>query len=117
VSPSVTPISVDERSPGEERPGGSHADLLDAPEFHRLVARRWRASLLLTTILFVVYYGYILLVATNKPLLSTRIGSGTLGILLGVAVILISWALTAVYVVWANWKYDPEVRRLRERLR
>lgn len=92
-------------------------DVLNSPEFKHLVVRRWRTSLVLTVVLFVVYYGYILLVAMNKPLLSMRVGSATLGIVLGVAVILLSWALTAAYVVWANIHYDPEVRRLRDRIR
>jgi len=35
---------------------------------------------------------------------------------LGVAVILGSWLLTAVYIVWANRQYDPEVARLRREL-
>ena len=90
--------------------------LLESPEFKHLVARRWRASAILTAILFIIYYGFILLVATNKPLLGTRLGAGTLGILLGVLVIVLSWVITAAYVVWANRHYDPEVRRLRERL-
>jgi uncharacterized membrane protein (DUF485 family) len=93
-------------------------DLLASDDFRRLIARRWRLSLLLTAALFVVYYGFILLVAVNKPLLSTRIGEATtLGIPIGVAVIVLSWALTAAYVVWANRQYDPEVRRLVDRLR
>lgn len=94
-------------------------DVLDSPEFRHLVARRWRTSLVLTAALFVVYYGYVSLVATNKALLSGRLGDTpvTIGIVLGVAVIVLSWVLTAAYVVWANWHYDPEVRRLRERIR
>ena len=91
--------------------------LLESAEFKHLVARRWRVSMILTAALFIIYYGFILLVATNKPLLGTRLGSGTVGIAMGAAVILLSWVLTAIYVVWANRKYDPEVRRLREQLR
>lgn len=92
--------------------------LLESPEFRRLVAGRWRISLVLSALLFVIYYGYIVLVATNKALLGTRIGGATtLGIPLGAAVIVLSWVLTAAYVVWANRRYDPEVARLRARLR
>ena len=93
-------------------------EVLDSVEFRRLVERRWLVSLVLTAVLFVAYYGFILLVATNKPLLSTRIGETvTLGIPLGVAIIVLSWVLTAAYVVWANREYDPEVRRLRDQIR
>jgi uncharacterized membrane protein (DUF485 family) len=97
--------------------GVSARTLLDSPEFRQLVVRRWRVSMALTVCLFIVYYGYILLVATNKALLGRRIGEATtLGIPLGAAVILGAWVLTALYVIWANRYYDVEVARLRDRL-
>jgi uncharacterized membrane protein (DUF485 family) len=93
-------------------------EVLDSADFRQLVARRWRLSLVLTAALFVVYYGFILLVAVNKPLLAMRIGgAATLGIPIGAGVIVLSWALTAVYVAWANVHYDPEAQRLRDRIR
>jgi uncharacterized membrane protein (DUF485 family) len=93
------------------------ARLLASNDFRHLVARRWRMSIALTTLLFVLYYGYILLIAINKPLLAMRLGGVTpLGIPLGAAVIVGSWALTAFYIVWANRHYDPEVERLRNSL-
>jgi uncharacterized membrane protein (DUF485 family) len=95
----------------------SHRQLLDSPDFHRLVNRRLRVSLVLTALLFLLYYGFILLIAADKALLSTRIGEvTTLGIPLAAAVILGAWVLTAVYVIWANRSYDADVLRLRQRL-
>jgi uncharacterized membrane protein (DUF485 family) len=92
--------------------------VLDSAEFHSLVARRWRVSLVLTALLFVLYYGYIILIATNPHLLSRRVGeSTTVGILLAAGVIAGAWLLTATYVVWANRHHDPEVARLRDRVR
>jgi uncharacterized membrane protein (DUF485 family) len=74
-------------------------------------------SLALTTLLFVLYYGYILLIAVNKPALAKTMGGVTpIGIPLGAAVIVGSWVLTAIYIVWANRSYDPEVERLRREL-
>ena len=91
--------------------------LLSTPAFRHLVTRRWRVSLMLTAALFVLYYGYILLIAINKPLLATRMGGVTpIGIPLGAAVIVGSWILTGIYVVWANRYYDPEAQRLRDQL-
>jgi uncharacterized membrane protein (DUF485 family) len=91
--------------------------LLSSPDFRHLVARRWRVSLALTACLFVLYYGYILLVAVNKPLLATRMGGVTpIGIPLGAAVIIGSWVLTAAYIIWANRFYDPEAARLKATL-
>jgi uncharacterized membrane protein (DUF485 family) len=93
-------------------------ELLDSPEFHRLLARRWRLSLALTAVLFVLYYGYIVLIAVNRPFVSQRIGAATtIGIPIGAAVIVGAWVLTAVYVVWANRHYDGEAARLRDQLR
>src|SRR5688572_22036367 len=95
-----------------------YRQLLDSPEFRKLVSRRWVISLVLTACLFIVYYGYILLIAANKALLSRRIGETmTLGIPVGAGVIVAAWALTAIYIVWANRIYDPEVARLRGRLK
>ena len=92
--------------------------LLHSPAFHRLVYRRWRISLALTIALFVLYYGYILLIALNKPLMATRLGGATpIGIPLGAAVIVGSWVLTAVYIAWANVVYDREAARLRDEFR
>ena len=98
----------------------SHRDLLNSPEFHRLLARRWRVSLILSALLFVLYYGYILLIAVNRQALSRTMGGApggmTVGIPIGAAVIVGAVVLTAVYVIWANRHYDPEADRLRKRL-
>lgn len=91
--------------------------LLESRAFKRLVSHRWRVSLVLTALLFVLYYGYILLIAVNKPFMAQRLGGVTpIGVPLGVAVIFGSWLLTAIYIVWANRSYDPEVARLRDEL-
>ena len=72
----------------------------------------------LTACLFVLYYGYVVLIAVNKPWLAQRMGGVTpIGIPIGAGVIVGSWVLTALYVVWANRHYDPEAQRLRESIR
>jgi uncharacterized membrane protein (DUF485 family) len=91
--------------------------MLDSPEFKAMVTKRWTISVILTAILFVIYYGYIVLIAVDKPFMAQKIGEvTTLGIPLGVLVILLSWVLTAVYVVWANRSHDPEVRDLKSKV-
>jgi uncharacterized membrane protein (DUF485 family) len=80
-----------------------------------LAATRWRVALTLTAVMVVIYFGFVSLIAFDKPLLATRITPGlSLGILLGVLVIVSSWLLTWVYVRWANTRYDPELHRLRK---
>lgn len=89
--------------------GDEHDRDLDA-----LAARRFRIGMVLTALMLVVYFGFILLIAFDKPLLSRILTEGlSLGILLGVVVVLATWVLTWVYVAWANRVYEPEVRRLR----
>jgi uncharacterized membrane protein (DUF485 family) len=97
-------------------------DLIESPDFKALVHKRWLVSTVLTVLLFVGYYGYILLVATNKDFVSQTISSGdgavvNYGILMGIGTLFFAWILTAIYVAWANTAYDPEVQRLKEQLK
>ena len=90
--------------------------VLESAEFRRLVAGRWRVSLVLTALLFILYYGYIILIATNRQLVSRPVsGATTAGILFATGVIAGAWMLTAAYVVWANRQYDPAAAQLRAR--
>lgn len=87
----------------------------DDSRLRALAATRWRVALTLTTVMVIIYFGFISLIAFDKPLLAVRITPGlSLGILLGVVVIVASWLLTWIYVRWANTHYDAELRRLRK---
>lgn len=80
----------------------------------RLAAARWRVAALLTLAMVAVYFGFIALIAYDKPLMGSLVAPGlSLGILLGALVIVASWVLTWVYVRWANAKYDVELREIR----
>ena len=87
----------------------------DSHEEVRVLARsRWRIAILLTAIMVAMYFGFIALIAFDKPLLATPIVPGlTVGILLGVLVIVVSWLLTWIYVRWANTHYDARLEALR----
>jgi uncharacterized membrane protein (DUF485 family) len=92
-------------------------EIIESPEFRALVKKRWTVSVVMLALLFVSYYGYILLIGADKALVIRRVGTvTTLAIPLGIAAILAAWTLTGVYVWWANRKYDPEVERLKSRL-
>jgi uncharacterized membrane protein (DUF485 family) len=81
--------------------------MTDATAVTRLAARRWRLALFLTAAMLAVYLGFILLIAFAKPVLATRVTGGlTVGILLGMLVIVAAWLLTWTYVRWANNHYD-----------
>jgi uncharacterized membrane protein (DUF485 family) len=77
-------------------------------------AARWRVAISLSAAMMVAYFGFILLVAFNKPLLGQLVTRGlSLGVLLGALVIVIAWALTWIYIRWANTHYDASLRGLR----
>lgn len=87
----------------------SQEDALEA-----LAAARWRVAAVLTVATLVAYFGFILLVAFNKPLMGQQITPGlSVGILLGAIVIVTAWALTGIYMIWANGKYDRALSQLR----
>lgn len=74
---------------------------------HALAQERMRYAVALTVTMIAIYFGFILLIAYNKPLMGSLLVPGlSLGILLGALVIVVSWLLTWVYVRWANRVYD-----------
>ena len=86
-------------------------------DVRRLDAARRRVATILTVAMMVLYFGFILLVAYGKTLLTTLIVPGlSLGILLGALVIVAAWVLILIYVRWANRHYDAVVAGLRKGL-
>ena len=88
----------------------------DDPRYRALVRRRGRFTWTLTAVMLAAYFGYILLIAFDKPLLARPIGRGvtSLGIPLGLGVILLAILLTALYVRRANRDFDAVTAALRE---
>lgn len=78
------------------------------PRYQELKAKRTRMGWWLTLAMMAVYYGFILLVAFNKPFLTTRLGEGvtTIGMPLGLGVIVFTIVITAIYVRRANSEFD-----------
>jgi len=78
---------------------------------------RWRIAVMLTVVMLVVYFGFIALTALGKGLMGTLLASGlSVGMLLGALVIVSAFALTGIYVRWANVRYDPELHQIRQAL-
>jgi uncharacterized membrane protein (DUF485 family) len=91
-----------------------HNQVLRSPRFQELVRQRARFAWTLTIAMLVIYFGFILLVAFAKPLLASKIGDGvtSLGIILGLGVIVSAFVLTGIYVQRANSRFDELTRRL-----
>ncbi len=78
------------------------------PKYHELRSKRSSFGWTLSVLMLIVYYGYIALIAFNKPFLATPIGAGvtTLGIPIGMGVIVFTVLITAFYVRRANSEFD-----------
>ena len=78
------------------------------PKYLELRRKRNGLGLLLTLLMLGVYYGYVALIAFNKPFLAQRLGEGvmTVGIPLGFGVIVFTVLITAYYVRRANSEFD-----------
>ena len=78
------------------------------PKYLELKKKRNSFGWLLTIPMMVVYYGYIALIAFDKPFLAQRIGAGvmSMGVPIGLGVIIFTVLITAIYVRRANSEFD-----------
>lgn len=79
------------------------------PKYKKLVDMRSSYSIIMTILVMCIYYGYILLIAFNKEWLGTKLGAGmttSIGIPMGVGVIVLTILLTNIYVRRANSEFD-----------
>ena len=107
-----TRVESSERRRLESRP---EPDFDEVSALEAIAARRLRVALALTAAMLVVYFGFILLIAFGRDFLSRTITDGlSVGMALGVVVILATWVLTWIYVRWANRVYEPALDELRE---
>jgi uncharacterized membrane protein (DUF485 family) len=78
------------------------------PKYAQLRSKRNSFGWILTLLMMVVYYGYIALIAFDKSFLAQPIGTGvtSLGVPLGMGVIVFTVVITGIYVSRANSEYD-----------
>lgn len=89
--------------------GDMDSRLRDNPKFKKLVGTRNTYSIGMTIAMMVVYFGFILLVAFNKEFLAQKVGAGlvtSIGIPIGVAVLLFTIIITGLYVRRSNTEFD-----------
>ncbi|MBL8349435.1 MAG: DUF485 domain-containing protein [Burkholderiaceae bacterium] len=86
------------------------------PKYQELKRKRSSFGWWLTLLMMVVYYGYIALIAWNKPFLSQPMGSGvtTIGVPIGMGVIIFTIVITGIYVRRANSEFDALTRDILE---
>ena len=93
---------------------GDHDRILTNPKFQELVRTRSGFAWTLSAVMLAIYLGFILLVAFARHLMATKIGGGvtSLGIVLGLVVIVSAFVLTGIYVQRANGRFDNLTRDL-----
>ncbi len=97
-----------------------HADLVEKiknnPSYQELVSKRSSFAWKLTILMLAVYYAFILTIAFSPETLGTKIGDGvmTLGIPVGIVIILFSFVLTGIYTRRANSEFDNLIKKIKE---
>jgi uncharacterized membrane protein (DUF485 family) len=79
------------------------------PKFLKMVSVRNKYSIIMSIMMMVVYFGYILLIAFNKQFLATKVSEGavmSVGIPMGLGVLVFTIIITAIYVRRANTEFD-----------
>lgn len=89
--------------------------ILKNPKYLQLVRQRDTFAWTLSALVCVMYFGFILMIAFTPDILTQPIAADSvipLGMLIGVGVIVLSCALTGIYVYRANQTFDPIVNEI-----
>jgi uncharacterized membrane protein (DUF485 family) len=96
----------------------TYRDVQLSPDFSEL-RRRFRRFVFPMTGLFLVwYFVYVLLADYAHGFMSHKIGGGniTVGLLFGFGQFVSTFAITLLYVRWADQKFDPDAKHLRDQI-
>lgn len=87
------------------------------PKYKELISKRTRFGWTLAVIMLVIYYGFILIIAFDPKLFAAKLSEDavmTLGMPVGVLVILSAFILTGIYVVRANGEFDSLTQQIKD---
>jgi len=90
------------------------------PKYHELVSKRTRFAWILAIIMLIIYYAFILIIAFKPTLLATKMSAGsviTIGIPIGILIIVSAFILTGIYVWRANKEFDELTHQIKEALK
>lgn len=78
------------------------------PKYQELVSKKNSFGIKLGVFVLVMFYAYILIIAFNKEVLATKIGDGvtTIAFPIALAILVISFITTLIYVKRANWEFE-----------
>ncbi|MEO5352089.1 MAG: DUF485 domain-containing protein [Magnetococcus sp. XQGC-1] len=87
------------------------------PKYQELVAKRTGFAWFLSIVMLIIYYAFILVVAFAPKSLGDKIAPESvisIGIPIGVLIIVSAFILTGIYVFRANSTYDELTRQVKE---
>lgn len=86
------------------------------PSYQKLVSERSSFAWKLTITILVVYYAFILFIAFSPSTLGASLSGGmtTVGIPVGIAIIVFAFALTGIYVKRANSEFDDLLKDVKD---
>jgi uncharacterized membrane protein (DUF485 family) len=90
------------------------------PKYQELVSKRSFFGWTLSLLVCLIYYGFILVIAFKKSLLGIPLSEGattTIGIPIGVLVIVSSFVLTGIYVWRANSEFDELTKQIKQEVK
>ncbi len=101
-----------------------HKDIVEVvkndPNYKELVAKRTSFSVMLSIIMLLVYFGFILMIAYFPQVLGTPLSEGsvtTVGIPVGMGVIFFSFIITGIYTKRANSEFDDLNNKIKEKVK
>ena len=92
-------------------------ELRNSEEYKKLVSERSKSKWPLAVLMLIIYFGFVLVIAFHPTLFAVKIGNGhtSLGIVVGLLVILASFLITGIYVRKANKVLEPLTKQLHEK--
>ena len=90
------------------------------PKYVELVSKRSIFAWILTIIILVVYYAFILLIAFDPAWLGKPVSEGmitSIGIPIGMLIIILAFILTGIYVQRANSEFDELTKQIKEEIK
>jgi uncharacterized membrane protein (DUF485 family) len=97
--------------------GSRYAEVQQSTEFKDLRGRFRRFVFLLTALFLAWYFLYVLLSSFAVDFMSTKVfGEINVGLIFGLLQFVSTFAITVIYVRWADRHFDPPAEALRERV-
>ncbi|WP_415396397.1 DUF485 domain-containing protein [Sulfurimonas sp. CS5] len=90
------------------------------PDYHELVSKRSGFAIKLSIAMLVVYFTFILTIAFDPSVLGIPLSSDsvtTIGIPIGMAIIVFAFILTGIYTKRANGEFDDLSNKIKQSLK